>query len=251
MSTSWLPANWPLPAGVVAGVSMRAGGASTAPYQSLNVGMHVGDDPAAVAANRRTLLDVAHFAEPPLWLDQVHGVAVADADAPGSAGPPRADAAVTRQGRTLAIQTADCLPVLVAASDGRTFGAAHAGWRGLADGVIEALLDTLAVSADTLTAWLGPAISAPHYEIDARVMAAFVSRDDALTACFSPTRPGHFLCDLAAIATRKLTRAGVGTVHASGLCTFADATRLFSYRRDGQTGRQVSLIGRTPDAATP
>ena len=251
MSTSWQPANWPLPAGVVAGVSLRAGGASSGPYESLNVGMHVGDDPAAVAANRRTLLDVAQLAKPPLWLDQVHGVAVVDADATRSAGPPRGDAAVTRRGCTLAIQTADCLPVLVAGSDGHTFGAAHAGWRGLADGVIEALLDTLAVPGDTLTAWLGPAISVPHYEIDARVMEAFVGRDDALAACFVPTRPGHFRCDLAAIATVKLAQAGVDAVHASGQCTFANPAQFFSYRRDGKTGRQVSLIGRAPEAATP
>ncbi|MEM8984894.1 MAG: peptidoglycan editing factor PgeF [Pseudomonadota bacterium] len=238
----WLVADWDAPSGVGAGVSLRTGGRSRGPYASGNVGAHVGDEPHTVQANRAALTRQLDLAGSPLWLDQVHGTRVVDADAWDSSEPPRADAAVTRTGRCLAIQTADCLPVLLASRDGSVFGAAHAGWRGLAGGVIEATLLAMRVPPDSIVAWLGPAISAGHYEIDTPVRAAFSDADRRLPGAFSPTRPGHYRCDLAAIAGDRLARAGVTATRSSRHCTYADEARFFSFRRDGRTGRQVSLI---------
>lgn len=237
---------WP---GVSLFTTTRSGGVGVAPYDSLNLGVNAGDLPDAVHENRKRLR--AALPGEPLWLTQVHGVEVVDADAAPAAEnspqPPRADAAVTsRPGQVLAILTADCLPVAIADLDGRVLGMAHAGWRGLAGGVLE---NTLAAArakhgaARGWRAWIGPAIGPQAFEVGADVYHAFVTEDSGAQNCFVPYpgRPGKWLADLPALAERRLRRAGVEQVLQSGLCTHADAARFFSYRRDGATGRIATL----------
>ena len=260
--------DWVAPAGVRAAFTLRAGGVSVAPYDSLNVGAHVGDAPAAVAENRHRVHALLGLPAEPVWLQQVHGVEVADLDALGRAGAGlgtrraeasdageaasapdalRADAVVTRvSGRVCVIQVADCMPVLFAARDGSAVGAAHAGWRGLAGGVLEATLRDLGVAPGQLLAWLGPAISQEHFEVGDDVRAAFMSHDPAAASAFEANARGRWQCDLYTLARRRLAALGVRDVFGSGWCTFADAARFFSYRRDGQCGRMAALIWMKP-----
>ncbi|HEX7112922.1 MAG TPA: peptidoglycan editing factor PgeF [Mizugakiibacter sp.] len=250
MRAGFLSPQWPAPPCVRAAVSMRdAPGVSGAPFGPCNLGARSGDDPVAVAANRSALAGALALPSAPLWLQQVHGTQVADADAVAAGDEPQADAAVARvPGRVLAILTADCLPVLFACDDGGAVAAAHAGWRGLAAGVLEATLDALAAPPANVLAWLGPAIGAASYEVGEEVRAAFVDRDAGAAAAFAPTRPGHWRCDLEALARRRLGAAGITRVHGGGFDTFADA-RFHSYRRDGaRSGRFASLVWIAPDA---
>ncbi len=246
---SWLEPVWPAPVGVRVISSLRAGGTSSAPYESLNLGDHVGDVSAAVAENRRRLAEAAGLPTEPAWLRQVHGTAVADLDAadvgmsgtPGSADT--ADAVFTRRrGRICAILAADCLPVVLAADSGDLVGAAHAGWRGLAAGVIEAAVRALGVPPERLLAWLGPAISSAHFEVGAEVRELLLAGDPGAAAAFAANERGRFMADLYALARRRLAAAGVNRVYGGGECTFADGERYFSHRRDGVTGRQATLI---------
>jgi purine-nucleoside/S-methyl-5'-thioadenosine phosphorylase / adenosine deaminase len=241
MGADWIVPDWKAPVGVMAAVSTRQGpGVSEAPYARLNLGLRSGDDVAAVAVNRRAVAEALALPAPPLWLRQVHGIAVADAASAGD-DEPVADAAVARgPGKVLAILTADCLPLLFASADGQTIGAAHAGWRGLAAGVVENTL--AAMAADGVQAWLGPAIGALSYEVGEEVRAAFVDRDAEAAAAFAANRPGHWHCDLYALARRRLAAVGISQVSGGGLDTFTDQ-RLYSYRRDGaNSGRFASLI---------
>ena len=239
--------DWEAPAGVRAAFTLRAGGVSVAPYDSLNLGAHVGDVPAAVAENRQRVHASLALPAEPNWLQQVHGVEVLDLDAPGSSLA--ADAAVTRTaGRVCVIQVADCMPVLFAARDGSAVGAAHAGWRGLAGGVLEATVRKLGVAPDQLLAWLGPAISQEHFEVGDDVRTAFMSHDPSAAPAFVGNPRGRWQCDLYALARRRLAALGVQDVSGGGWCTFADAARFFSYRRDGQCGRMAALIWMTPPA---
>ncbi|WP_179283338.1 peptidoglycan editing factor PgeF [Bordetella genomosp. 9] len=230
----------------------RAGGVGIAPHDTLNLGLRAGDRPEAVEENRRRVR--AMLPADPLWLRQVHGTRVVDADgpadetAPGTAeGEPAADAAVTiAVDRPLAIMVADCLPVLIADTGGRALGAAHAGWRGLAGGVLENTLDALrrkCPAASAWQAWIGPGIGPAAFEVGADVLDAFDRADREAAALFTPRPglPGKWLADLPALAELRLRRAGVAQVHRSGLCTVSDARRFFSYRRDGQTGRMALL----------
>jgi polyphenol oxidase len=236
--------DWRAPQGVQAAFTLRAGGVSVAPYDSLNLGAHVGDEPAAVAANRQRVHALLGLPAEPVWLQQVHGAEVLDLD--GYSRPPvsaSADAAVTREpGRVCAIQVADCMPVLFAARDGSAVGAAHAGWRGLAGGVLEATVRKLGVAPGELLAWLGPAISQEHFEVGDEVRAAFMSHDPAAAAAFVANTRGRWQCDLYGLARRRLAALGVRDVAGGSGCTFADAGRFFSYRRDGQCGRMAALI---------
>jgi YfiH family protein len=235
---------WHAPPGVQAAFTLRAGGASAAPFDALNLGSHVGDAPDAVAENRRRVAQALALPATPAWLKQVHGTHVADLDA----GPPDspADAAVTRRpGRVLAILVADCLPVLFASDDGQVLAAAHAGWRGLAGGVLEATLAAMAVPAGGIRAWLGPAIGAAHFEVGEEVRAAFLAGDPGAGLAFSANPRGRWQCDLAALARRRLAAAGVATVVVAGLCTHAHPAKCYSYRRDGRTGRMAALLWRT------
>ncbi|VCU70298.1 Laccase domain protein YfiH [Pigmentiphaga humi] len=236
---------WP---GVRLFATTRAGGVSSGVYRSLNLGMHVGDDPAAVAENRRRLR--AQLPAEPYWLEQVHGTRVADADR--EAVPAPADAAVTRvPGRVLAIMTADCLPVVIAAEDGGVLGAAHAGWRGLAAGVLEATVAAMASSA-ALRAWIGPAIGPAAFEVGDEVRAAFAAVSEPPPGAFVPSGAcdgsgaPKWLADLPALAEQRLRAAGVRSVVRSGLCTVAGNDRFYSYRKEGQTGRFATLCWLQP-----
>lgn len=237
---AWLDADWPAPPGVRALTTTRYGlGVSRAPFDAFNLGARCGDDADAVIENRRQLATALRLPSPPRWLQQVHGVEVATE--PGI-DEPEADASVTRTpGRVLAILTADCLPVVFAARDGCEIAAAHAGWRGLAAGVLEATMAAMHTPAHDLVAWLGPAAGPVAYEIGEEVFAAFLSGDPRAEAAFAPTRPGHWTVDLYALARQRLGDAGVSGVHGGGLCTISDPQRFFSHRRDGRGGRIATL----------
>jgi polyphenol oxidase len=258
MSLSWLEAEWPAPAGVRALSTFRSGGVSEAPYASLNLGDHVGDSAADVAENRRRLMVAAGLPAELVWLKQVHGTTVADLDtalagpmgradhgASGPGGP--ADAAFTRRrGRVCAILTADCLPIVLAADSGDLVAAAHAGWRGLAGGVIEATVKALEVPPERLLAWLGPAIGPEHFEVGAEVREALMKADSGAESAFVPNARGRFMADLSVLARRRLAALRVGRIYGGGHCTYADRDRYFSHRRDGMTGRQATLIWLEP-----
>lgn len=235
--------DWPAPARVRTAVTTRlVAGASQAPFDAFNLGAHCGDDPAAVAANRKSLESLLALPSAPRWLRQVHGTAVASFDAEASVDPPNADASLTRTpGTVLAVLTADCLPLLVCADDGSEIAAIHAGWRGLAAGVIERCIENLHAPRAKLLVWLGPAIGAASYEVGAEVRDAFLAIDARHADAFMSTRPGHWHCDLYALARRRLAALGIVSVHGGGFDTFADA-RFYSYRRASRTGRFASLI---------
>ncbi|MDD4881863.1 MAG: peptidoglycan editing factor PgeF [Gallionellaceae bacterium] len=245
MPPDWIVPDWPAPARVRAFMTTRAGGVSRAPYDSLNPADHVGDDPAAVAENRRLLR--AELPAEPLWLNQVHGVEVADQ---AGAEPPCADAGIAgKPGQVRVVMTADCLPALFCDRAGTVVAAAHAGWRGLAAGVLEATVARMAVAPGDLLVWLGAAIGPNAFEVGDEVREAFVSRHPLAAVAFRPALPGtldgaprKWLADIYALARIRLAAIGVGEVYGGGLCTWTDAERFFSYRRDGATGRMASLI---------
>ena len=249
---------WPTPARVRAAFTCRTGGVSVAPFDSLNVGAHVGDAVDAVRENRRRLREELQLPAEPVWLQQVHGTEVVDLDALASERdgaradiraaapapePPRADAAVARvSGRVCAIQVADCMPVLFAARDGTAVAAAHAGWRGLAGGVLEETVRKLGVAPTHLLAWLGPTISQDNFEVGEDVRTAFTSHDPEAASAFVANTRGRWQCDLYTLARRRLFALGIEDVFGGGWCTYADAARFFSFRRDGQCGRMAALI---------
>jgi YfiH family protein len=231
--------DWPVPAGVRAVMTARRGGVSVGTYASLNLATHVGDDGPAVTANRHRLRHALGLPAEPAWLEQVHGNSVAVLERP-HAGP--ADAAVTfSHGRVCAVLVADCLPVLLASRAGDRVGVAHAGWRGLAGGVVEATVASLDCEPAQLVAWLGPAIGPGAFEVGHEVREAFIERDPGATDVFRPGRAGRFLADLPGLARRRLAAAGVTEVHGGSLCTYSDPARFYSYRRDGATGRMAAL----------
>lgn len=247
---SVLPADWPAPPGVQALVTLRGpAGDSAPPFDRFDLGMRNGDDTVAVARNRTLLERGLALPSAPHWLRQVHGTGVHRVAAPGSpdGGEPEADAAVTDAlGVVLAILTADCLPVVFAAVDGSEVAVAHAGWRGLAAGVLEATLAAMHAAPTDVVAWMGPAAGPGAYEIGAEVRDAFVGRDPAAAAAFVATRPGHWRADLYALARRRLAAAGLeaDAIHGGGLCTISDAARFYSHRRDQRTGRMATLAWR-------
>ena len=224
----------------------RQGGVSQPPYASFNLGAHVGDDPAAVAANRALLRQ--QLPAEPAWLNQVHGITVVDA-ASVAGTPVDADASFSRTpGVVCAVMTADCLPVLFTDRAGSVVAAAHAGWRGLLAGVLEATLAAMACPAHEVLAWCGPAISRDAFEVGSEVRAAFVAHNPAAAAAFSPLPDGKWLADLPGLARQRLLAAGVPDNQCvdSELCTVIEREQFFSYRRDGSTGRMASLIWLAP-----
>jgi hypothetical protein len=236
--------DWPAPPNVRAWVTERAGGTSGGPYSTLNLADHVGDEATAVAANRARLRDALGLASEPEWLTQVHGRRVLDLDAEDAPGP--ADGAVTgRVGVVCAVLTADCLPVLIASADGRRVGVAHAGWRGLAAGVLPAAVEALGGDPSRVVAWLGPAISAAAYEVGDEVRAAFTSPHPQAAACFRRNARGRWQADLYGLARLSLARAGVAQIGGGDFCTFGDSERFFSHRREAPCGRMATLIWRT------
>lgn len=245
MSACWIVPDWPAPAKVRACVTTRqTPGVSRPPFEHCNLGSRCGDDPQAVACNREGLVSVLKLPAAPVWLQQVHGTQVHVADAMQSAEP-QADASVTRSaGIVLAILTADCLPVLFCARDGSEVAAAHAGWRGLHAGVLESTIAHMHSKPYELLAWIGPAIGAASYEVGSDVRDAFVNQHPESASAFSATRPGHWNCELAAIARQRLFAAGIAKVGISGIDTRTDP-RFYSYRKASVTGRFASLIWRT------
>jgi YfiH family protein len=246
--------DWPdLPASVSALATTRRGGASTGPYDDgsggggFNLGLHCGDDAAAVQQNRAQLQSL--LPGRPAWISQVHGVGVVDAATVGPGQPVRVgDASVTGQpGVVCAILTADCLPVLFSDLDGKVVGAAHAGWRGLAAGVLAATVAEMrARGAGEITAWMGPAIGPAQFEVGQDVLGSFLAGlpEDEVRPCFAPFegRPGKYLADIFSLARRMLARDGVHRVYGGDRCTATERESFYSYRRDHVTGRQASLI---------
>ena len=242
---------WPTPPGIRCAVTTRATpGVSLGPHARCNLGLRNGEAAETARANRALLRAALALPCEPLWLHQVHGRDVIDADAIETGVEPRADAAITRApGRVLAVLTADCLPVLVAAADGSEIAVAHAGWRGLAAGVLEATVAALRTPPARLLAWLGPCIGAASYEVGVEVRGAFVDTDAGAAGAFTPARPGHWTCDLAALARRRLLASGVTRICGGDFDTRSDP-RFYSHRRDpAASGRFASLIWR--DRARP
>lgn len=246
MNIGWHAADWPAPRTVRAGTSLRQGGVSRGSFASLNLGAHVGDDPAAVMENRRRLVTELALPGEPRWLNQVHGNAVLDLG--GGLGSACADAVVADSPEQVcAVLTADCLPVLFCDTAGTRVAAAHAGWRGLANGVLEATLDRLRVPADRVLAWLGPAIGPAHFEVGEEVRSAFLAHDPRAAGAFRASRPGHWFADLYSLARLRLQARHISRIFGGTHCTFTETSRFFSHRRDrGVTGRMASVIWLAP-----
>ncbi len=245
-----LQPQWPAPANVAAFVSTRVGGCSAEPFDSFNLAAHVGDDPLAVASNRRLLIEAAPGLSAISWLQQVHGVGVVAADA---AQTLEADAQFTREiGLGCAVLTADCLPVLFCDRAGTQVAAAHAGWRGLCAGILEQTVARFAEASNVL-AWLGPAIGPQHFEVGPEVRAQFlaaaaIAQRASTESCFIPSqRAEHFYADIYQLARLRLQALGVQAIFGGDFCTVTDSARWFSYRRDTLTGRIASLIYLMPE----
>ena len=243
MSVSWIAADWPAPDNVVAGTTLRTGGISNGEFASLNLADHVGDESAAVAENRRRLRSELSLPAEPIWLRQVHGISVVRDDTLPSTA--EADGMVaTAAGVVCAVLTADCLPVLLTTSNGSSVAAAHAGWRGLSAGILEATVASLELPAEQIIAWLGPAISQPAFEVGDEVREQFIDQFEAAEACFSANSRGRWQADLYGLATLRLQNCGVTRVFGGGACTHAEPERFFSFRRDGRCGRMATFIYR-------
>jgi len=237
----WIEASWPAPGCVVAGCTTREGGVSGGAYASLNLGNHVGDDPAAVAENRRRFRSSLQLSAEPAWLCQVHGNHVAIDPALGS----EADSAITSRVQVACVvMVADCLPVLFCSKDGGQVAAAHAGWRGLAAGVLENTVDAFDARPASLLAWLGPAISQSSFEVGDEVRAAFVASAPEADVHFTRNERGRWQADLYGLARQRLAAIGVRDVFGGEFCTFRDSQRFFSHRRDGTSGRVAGFIFR-------
>jgi len=248
----WIVPEWATPASVGALVTTRAGGVSHGAFASMNLSTAVGDDPEAVSENRRRLS--SFLPAPPRWLTQVHGTEVAVLGAHADPKSPVADAAVTRErGVVCAVLVADCLPVFLADRDGTAVGIAHAGWRGLAAGVIEQTVGAMAnlgARSDRLVAWLGPSIGAAAFEVGAEVRAAFLAHDPEADAHFAAGAADKWHADLRALARRRLAARGVITVAANDECTRTGRDRFYSWRRDHGGGRVAALVWIAPDAGS-
>lgn len=253
MKDAWIFPDWPAPRGVHAAVTTRDGpGVSQSPFGRFNLGLRSGEDEQIVRSNRSALRQSLALPAEPRWLRQVHGTTVAELGPLPGPHEPEADAVVSHlPGTVLAILTADCLPVLFCADDGSIIGCAHAGWRGLAAGVLENTVSSMrAAGAEEIAAWMGPAIGQYRFEVGPDVMQAFLkgafSESDVrhVEAAFSTVdaKPGKYLCDIYALARYLLHRIGVKEVHGGEFCTVSNSGRFYSYRRDGVTGRQATLI---------
>ena len=245
-SPEWLTPDWPAPPGVRGASTTRAGGFSEGRYSGFNLGLHVGDRTQHVEQNRRLLREALALPGEPCWLEQRHGTQVIRLPAaPGEAI--RADAACTTvRGTVCAVQTADCLPVLFCDRQGGCVAVAHAGWRGLLDGVLETTVRAMPVAASQLLCWLGPAIGPARFEVSEALRERFVAKAAGLAPAFAPGRPGKCLADLYRIARSLLAAEGVHAVSGGTHCTYTQQEEFFSYRRDGTTGRMATLIWLEP-----
>lgn len=233
--------DWPAHERIRAASTLRTGGASRPPFDSANLAQHVGDDARNVAANRLQLGMQLRLPTEPSWLNQVHGTRVVQASSVRT--PVEADGAIAfESGFVCAVLTADCLPVLFASRDGGRVAAAHAGWRGLSAGVLEATVHALGTAPDQLIAWLGPAIEQEHFEVGEEVRTAFLAHDARAAMAFVPHGPGKWLADLYALARQRLLRLGVESVHGGDRGTYRERVAFFSHRRDGRCGRMATLI---------
>ena len=241
MPDDWIIPDWPVVAAVRAVTTTRQGGVSQGCYASMNPADHVDDDPAAVMSNRQILQQVLGLPGPPVWLRQVHGTVVANAAT--AEGFPMADATWCSQpGIVCAVLTADCLPVLLADTAGQCVAAIHAGWRGLAAGVIEQAVTAMGRPGETLLAWLGPAIGPAVYRVGGEVRDTFMAHDQEAGGAFRQGADGEWFADLYQLARQRLADCGVTAVYGGGYCSFTDSERFYSYRRDGVTGRMATLI---------
>ncbi len=237
---------WPAPTRVNAAITTRIGGVSRGQYSSLNLGAHVGDDPTAVTQNRALLRSALKLPGEPLWLQQVHGCDVVEREQ-ASAGCEADAICATTPGQVCAVLTADCLPLLLCDRLGTRVCAVHAGWRGLAGGVIEAALRRFDCPGDEVLAWLGPAIGPERFEVGEEVRKRFVEQNSEAEAAFRAVSGNHWLADIYLLARQRLAQCSVGFVGGGQYCTVSDPKRFFSYRRDGMTGRMASLIWIDPD----
>jgi len=242
----WIVPDWPAPGTVRAAATLRSGGVSKGDFASLNLAAHVGDDPAAVAENRRRVREALRLPSEPAWLNQVHGIHVVEAGVT-AAPPPTADASVSRSpNQVCVVMTADCLPVLFCDREGTRVAAAHAGWRGLVGGVLGTTVAALGLPADRLIAWLGPAIEPSAFEVGEEVREQFLARDAGNQIAFEKNARGRWQADLYELARRELGRLGIPSVHGGGFRTYADADRFFSYRRASRTGRMATMVWLAP-----
>jgi len=231
--------DWPAPVQVKALQTTRLGGISSAPYDSFNLGDHVGDAPLAVARNRMLLNHL--LPSEPVWLEQAHGTLVANADNAGCL--PQADACIARhRAAVCAVMTADCLPVLLCDKQGSVVGAAHAGWKGLAAGIIEATVQAMSIAPQNLMAWLGPAISQDAFEVGEEVRDIFMKYDSQTASAFIPGQSGKWFADIYALARLRLNALGITQIYGGNYCTYRESEKFFSYRRDGMTGRMGTFI---------
>ena len=238
----WLEPDWPAPANVFAATTLRFGGFSSGRYSSLNLALHVGDDPKLVQRSRRVIRDMLKLPAEPVWLSQVHGCRVVDAA--HTRILERADAGYSHQPNVVcAVLTADCLPVLLCSADGRSVAAVHAGWRGLLAGVISNAVSAL--QCTDLMVWLGPAIGPEAFEIGSEVRQAFLERNPAYDAAFRQRENGKWLADIYRLARINLIESGIDQVYGGDYCTVAEPEHFYSYRRDKETGRMATLIWRT------
>jgi polyphenol oxidase len=241
----WIVPDWPAPARVRAFVTTRSGGVSTGEYGTLNLGGSGGDAAGNVARNREIVR--SFLPEAPRWLRQVHGTDVADLDRAPDGGVLTADAAATSQaGRVCSVLTADCMPLLLCDSDGRRVAIAHAGWRGLAAGVVENAVAALGAEPAKVLAWMGPAIGPRAFEVGAEVREAFVRARPEAASAFAPHVPGKYLADLYALARQRLAALGVRSISGGGFCTYSEPERFFSYRREKASGRMGAFIWLAP-----
>ncbi len=237
--------DWPAPANVRALTTTRAGGASRGPYESFNLGDHVGDDPQAVRLNRERLREMLTLPAEPVWLKQVHGIRVADAITT-TAGAEADGAWTDRPGVVCAVLTADCLPIFICDRKGTQVALLHAGWRGLAGRIIDSGLRAMNMPPEELFVWLGPAIGPDSYEVGDDVRGAFLDDDPGTAGAFRPAGSGRWYADMYALARRQLWLRGVCAVYGGDRCTLRERDRFYSYRRDGKTGRMASLIWLVP-----
>ena len=241
ISSEWIKPDWPAPPRVRAFMTTRAGGVSTGEYASMNLGTRNGDSAQSVAKNR--LIVRGHLPSLPRWIAQVHGTEVADLDRLGPEDAPAADAAVTGEaGRVGVVLTADCMPLFLCDASGKRVGVAHAGWRGMAAGVIENSVRALGTDPGDVLAWMGPTIGPTAFEVGPEVRAAFVAVDERAASAFAPHGSAKYMADLYALARMRLERAGVHRISGGGFCTYREADRFFSYRRAQASGRMGAFI---------
>jgi YfiH family protein len=241
LPAEWITPEWPAPPNVRAFVTTRPGGVSEGEYASMNLGTSSGDDPERVAQNRRIVRE--HLPSTPQWMAQIHGTDVADLDRLREGEVPRADAAVTSQaGKVAVVLTADCMPLLLCDRAGRRVAVAHAGWRGMAAGVIESAVSSLRAQPADVMAWMGPTIGPAAFEVGAEVREAFLAGAPEAASAFTSHTPGKYMADLYALARQRLARAGVAQVSGGAFCTYREAGRFFSYRRVPRSGRMGAFI---------